>query len=595
MAPKKFGESQVEISVLNRVGKGLSAIESQMKKFGAGLSGFGSRMAGIGGGITAAFGGIGAALAFPTKLAIDLEQTTTSFETMLGSAEKAQAMLTQLRDFAASTPLQFNEITGAAKKLLAFGVAAEDVEAELRRVGDIATGIGAPIGEIAEIYGKAKVQGRLFAEDINQLTGRGIPIIQELAKQFGITDGEVKKLVESGEVGFENLQTAFQAMTSDGGQFFGMMEKQSKTLGGLISTLRDNVMSALVPIGQSVAEVLKPIVTQLIAMIGPISEVIKRNAGMAKMLAILAVGGATAGVAIVTLGTALAGAGFVISGVATVVGTLGTVLGFVLSPLGLITAGIVAAAAAFGVAFVRTGMLTHTLEGLKASFAGMQRVVAQVSQGISDALAAGQPQLAAKILWKGLEVIFRRGIATLTGEVLKMTARIFTTFVNLNNEIFKLMKGFGKGLLTGEFGSGIGKAMGALAGEGIAEAQGELDGLLNQAERLKNSKQIRDRVAERFKQADARAAQARPNVRQPNMAALQGQMQQQMKAATKAVQNMQRAPIPGVNAPAIPAAAGQMPLAMNDGGILKQIATNTGDTVEAIRRARFMGGGGFRR
>ena len=77
----------------------------------------------------------------------------------------------------------------------------------------------APVNEIAELYGKARVQGRLFAEDINQLTGRGIPIIQELAKQFGVSDSEVKKLVESGKVGFPNIERSFMDMTSQGGKF----------------------------------------------------------------------------------------------------------------------------------------------------------------------------------------------------------------------------------------------------------------------------------------------------------------------------------------------------------------------------------------
>ncbi|HEX8309941.1 MAG TPA: tape measure protein, partial [Chthoniobacteraceae bacterium] len=93
-------------------------------------------------------------------------------------------------------------------------------------------------------YGKAKVQGRLFAEDINQLTGRGIPIIGEFAKQFGVAESEVKKLVESGAIGFSNLEQAFKSLTGEGGKFFGMMEQQSGTLQGKVSTFNDE-MNAL--------------------------------------------------------------------------------------------------------------------------------------------------------------------------------------------------------------------------------------------------------------------------------------------------------------------------------------------------------------
>lgn len=104
----------------------------------------------------------------------------------------------------------------------------------------MSAGVSQPIDEIANIYGKARVQGRLFAEDINQLTERGIPIIQELAKQFGVSEGEVKKLVESGQVGFPQLEQAFTDLTSEGGRFFNLMEAQSASVGGKLSNFADN-------------------------------------------------------------------------------------------------------------------------------------------------------------------------------------------------------------------------------------------------------------------------------------------------------------------------------------------------------------------
>ena len=188
---------------------------------------------------------VGAAAGFGVKLAANLEQAEVAFGTLLGSAEKAKVLLDDLSNFAASTPFQFEGLTDAARKLVAFGVAQEDVLPTMRTIGDIAAGVNQPIGELAEIYGKARVQGRLFAEDINQLTGRGIPIIQELAKQFGVADSEVRGLVESGQVGFKNIDRAFRDMTGSGGRFFGMMSAQSRTLAGLWSTLKDNAQILL--------------------------------------------------------------------------------------------------------------------------------------------------------------------------------------------------------------------------------------------------------------------------------------------------------------------------------------------------------------
>lgn len=188
------------------------------------------------------------------SLAMDMEQTEVAFKTLLGSGEAAEKMMKDLNAFAATTPFQFPELAKGAKLLAAFGVETDQIIPSMQRLGDVSAGIGAPIAEIAEIYGKAKVQGRLFMEDINQLTGRGIPIIGELAKQFGVTESEIRELVSSGQVNFGHLEQAFVDLSSEGGQFYGMMEAQSQTLGGLWSTVKDNVTLSLAGIGTALME-----------------------------------------------------------------------------------------------------------------------------------------------------------------------------------------------------------------------------------------------------------------------------------------------------------------------------------------------------
>lgn len=243
---------------LSGLQKGLGQAEGMLHKTAGGIGGIFQSAVGVAGGVLGA--GVVTGLLDIGKNAIMTginfnamqENAVTAFTTMLGSGEKAQALLKDLQGFAASTPFEFPEIATAAKSLLAFGVGAEDMTVTLQRVGDISSGIGAPIGEIAELYGKAKVQGRLFGEDINQLTGRGIPIIQELAKQFGVSESEVKKLVEQGKVGFPNLEQAFKDLTSEGGQFSGMMEAQSHTFDGMMSTLQDTL-------GQIAGQIMGPL------------------------------------------------------------------------------------------------------------------------------------------------------------------------------------------------------------------------------------------------------------------------------------------------------------------------------------------------
>lgn len=195
----------------------------------------------VAGAAIAAGAAIGAIGAFGVQSAAGLESTHAAFTTMLKDGAKASALMDELNTFAAQTPFEFPELADAGKKLLAFGVASNDIVPQLTKLGDIASGLGIPLGELSELYGKAKVQGRLYMEDVNQLTGRGIPVIQEFAKQFGVSEDKVRGLVEEGKIGFPELQKAIDGMTTSGGQFEGGMLRQSKTFSGMISTFQDNL------------------------------------------------------------------------------------------------------------------------------------------------------------------------------------------------------------------------------------------------------------------------------------------------------------------------------------------------------------------
>ena len=225
-----------------------SSLTGSFMSIGGGLA----SMAAVGG--TALAAGLGGVIGYSVKLAADAEQARVSFTTMLGSVDKANDLLGQINDFAAATPFQTPELIDASKKLLAFGVDAQSIIPTMRSLGDIAAGLGIPIGDLSELYGKAKVQGRLFAEDVNQLTGRGIPVIAEFAKQFGVAESEVKGLVESGQINFGHFQKAMASLSGEGGKFSGLMAAQSGTVSGLFSTLSDTVTMSLTKIGTSITE-----------------------------------------------------------------------------------------------------------------------------------------------------------------------------------------------------------------------------------------------------------------------------------------------------------------------------------------------------
>lgn len=187
------------------------------------------------------------------KAAADMETQTVAFTTMLGSADKAQSLIKQVSQFAASTPFQLTELTDASKKLVAFGVNSENVTDTLRKLGDVSAGLSIPIGELSEIYGKSMVQGTLYAEDLNQLAGRGIPIFTELAKVMGVNSSEIKKLGSEGKITFNELEQVFTNLTAEGEQFGGLMEAQSATLAGKWSNFNDKLDRTAILFGQKLA------------------------------------------------------------------------------------------------------------------------------------------------------------------------------------------------------------------------------------------------------------------------------------------------------------------------------------------------------
>ncbi len=266
------GASELVSASARRMGKMTGAGLAGLGKGGAAALSKGFSVAGtaLKVGVGAALAGGAAAMGVGVKAvnaAADFEQTKVAFATLIGDAGKAEQTLAKLRELGAETPFEFPELADAGRKLIAFGESADSVPETLRRIGDVSAGVQAPVNEIAELYGKARVQGRLFAEDINQLTGRGIPIIQELAKQFGVSDSEVKKLVESGKVGFPNIERAFIDMTSQGGKFAGMMEAQSKTTSGLFSTLKDTINEVFLTLGTPINDAIRPLVEQAIGLV----------------------------------------------------------------------------------------------------------------------------------------------------------------------------------------------------------------------------------------------------------------------------------------------------------------------------------------
>lgn len=203
----------------------------------------------------------------------EFQKTSIAFETMLGSKEKADALMAQMVETAAKTPFDLQGVTSGAKQLLAYGTSADKVNETLVRLGNIASGLSIPLGDLVYLYGTSMSQGRLFTQDVNQFMGRGIPLVAELSKELGKTESEIRKMVTEGKVGFPELQKVIENMTNEGGKFYNLMEMQSTTLSGQISNLGDAWDSMLNSIGEDTQGIASMTISAVTSIIENYKEV----------------------------------------------------------------------------------------------------------------------------------------------------------------------------------------------------------------------------------------------------------------------------------------------------------------------------------
>lgn len=186
----------------------------------------------------------------------EFQQLEIAFGTMLGSKEKANALMQELTATAAKTPFDMQGIAQGAKQLLAYGTASEDVNSTLVHLGDIAAGLSIPLNDLVYLYGTTMAQGQMFTQDLRQMQGRGIPIAKEIADILDVAEEAVPAMVSAGKVTADVFQKAILAMSSEGGMFYNLMEEQSKSLTGQISNLEDAFSQMLNELGKSSEGVL---------------------------------------------------------------------------------------------------------------------------------------------------------------------------------------------------------------------------------------------------------------------------------------------------------------------------------------------------
>jgi tape measure domain-containing protein len=307
---------------------------------------------------TIAFVGLAAAVTGVVTAAAKIETMTTQFEVLTGSVGKAKKIVQDLQKFSAKTPFQLKGLAKASQQLLGFGFQADEIIPKLQEIGDVASAIGKPVEEVGFIFGQVAAAGKLTGERLLQFQERAIPIGPAIAKTMGVAEESVRDLVSKGEVNFKIFEKAFASLSKKGGFAFQGMIKQSETLEGRISTLKDNFNLLAADIGKELLPTFKSLAT---AATGGL-QFLKENPKFAKLAAnILLIGTVAAGTiaAVSTMGLA-------ILKVSAIVGALSAAFlpatlaasGFwvaLTGPIGIAVAGIAAVTAAVAGLYLALG------------------------------------------------------------------------------------------------------------------------------------------------------------------------------------------------------------------------------------------------
>ena len=194
------------------------------------------------GGVAAAVGG--AAIA-GVKYNAQMEQYITSFGTMLGSADKASALVANLKKFAADTPFEFTDLAKGSQTLLSFGVSASDLMPTLKMLGDVSQGNTDKFNALSLAFGQVSSAGKMQGQDLLQFINAGFNPLQVMAQKTGKSMSDLRDEMAAGKISAQDVADAFKTATSAGGMFYNAMESQSKTFSGQLSTLKDNASQFL--------------------------------------------------------------------------------------------------------------------------------------------------------------------------------------------------------------------------------------------------------------------------------------------------------------------------------------------------------------
>jgi tape measure domain-containing protein len=217
------------------------------------------------------------------KWAGDLEQSTIAFETLLGSADKADQFISQMQEFAKNTPFEYMDLQQQAKRLLAYGFAAESILPMLKNVGDASAALGDPqaLEGITRAIGQIQAKGKVSAEEMNQLSEAGIAGWEMIAEKIGKTIPETMKLAEQGQI---DAATAIDGlMEGMEKRYGGLMDKQAETMLGKFSNMMDSLKITAAQFGEAIQPFVEPVIasfTSILDLLGKLPGPVKTVIGL---------------------------------------------------------------------------------------------------------------------------------------------------------------------------------------------------------------------------------------------------------------------------------------------------------------------------
>ena len=226
------------------------------KGFNSGIKRLGSLASGglkvLGGAVAGISAAMGAATVAGVKYNASIESYQTSFEVMTGSAEKAADVIERLKKVGAETPFELPDLADTTQLLMNYGFTADEAMDSMMMLGDISQGSADKMSRIAMAYGQMSSAGKVSLEDVKQMIEAGFNPLQEISESTGESMASLYDRISKGTLSIDEITASMQRATSEGGKYFQSMEKQSQTVNGLISTLKDNAQQLL-------GEVVKPI------------------------------------------------------------------------------------------------------------------------------------------------------------------------------------------------------------------------------------------------------------------------------------------------------------------------------------------------